>query len=831
MRDDLPTGTVTFLFTDIEGSTRLLAELGSRYADALAEHHRLIRAAVGRHGGVEFGTQGDALFVAFSDANDALDAAEDAQRALEAHETLVRMGVHTGQPLLTDEGYVGLDVHRVARICAAGHGGQVLVSEATRRAVARELHALGAHRLKDLGRPEALYQLGEREFPPLASLNQSTLPTQTTPFLGRDRELGEVLALFRREDVRVITLTGPGGTGKTRLAVQAAAEQVEHLPHGVWWVPLQALVDAAMVVPTIASALGVADVRDDLAGKRMLLLLDNVEHVLDAAPDLAELLDAAPGVTLLATSREPLGLAAEHVYAVPPFDEWLAVELFSERARAVVPAFEPDEFVSQICARLDGIPLAIELAAARVSSLPPATMLQRLDRRLPLLTSGRRDAPERQRTLRSTIAWSYDLLDADERELFGRLGVFAGGCTLEAAEKVADAGLEQLHSLVSKSLLGHEGGRYSMLETIREYALERLDETGDGEHRRRRHAQHYLDVVTVENERWAGGEEVESLAALGAEVANIQASLAWGLDEEGVDRARLGLRLASSMGRFWYMRAHVLDGRMWLERAIAADPGDDTEDRIVALRWLGVLADEHGDLTVAMSALQESTDLTRQSGDRVQLARSLQSLGIVTRNAGDGERSRALLTESLAIRRELGDRSSLSAPLTNLALVSHDAGDIEGARSLLEESLALDRELGSTSGVAVNLVNLGSIAIELDDLERARALLQEALAAFVELGDPDGIAASLETITALCVREERNSEAVRLAGAALALREAHSTPLAARDRAGLDRDLARAVAALGENAFTDAFEAGRMLDQAAAVAAARRELEGRRSHA
>ena len=368
MRDDLPTGTVTFLFTDIEGSTRLLAELGTHYAGALAEHHRLIRAAVGRHGGVEFGTQGDALFIAFSDANDALDAAEDAQRALEAHETPVRMGVHTGQPLLTDEGYVGLDVHRAARICAAGHGGQVLVSEATRCAVARELHALGAHRLKDLGRPEALYQLGDREFPPLASLNQSTLPTQTTPFLGRDRELGEVLALLRRESVRVITLTGPGGTGKTRLAVQVAAEQVEHLPHGVWWVPLQALVDAAMVVPTIASALGVAgDVRDDLAGKRMLLLLDNVEHVLDAVPDLAELLEAAPGVTLLATSREPLGLAGEHVYAVPPFDEWVAVELFSERARAVIPAFEPDEFVVQICARLDGIPLAIELAAARVS--------------------------------------------------------------------------------------------------------------------------------------------------------------------------------------------------------------------------------------------------------------------------------------------------------------------------------------------------------------------------------------------------------------------------------------------------------------------------------
>ena len=825
MRPELPSGTVTFLFTDIEGSTRLVEALGNGYVELLAEHRRLIRGAVERRRGVEFGTQGDAIFFAFSDPDDALVAAENAQQALTSSATRVRMGIHTGNPLLTDEGYAGIDVHRAARICSAGHGGQVLVSEATRKMVSRDLRPLGAHRLKDLGRPEALYQLGDGEFPPLTSLNQSTLPTLATPFLGRERELADVLALLR-SDVRVLTLTGVGGTGKTRLALQAAAEQVEHFPHGVWWVPLQMLRDAGLVVPTIASALGIGgDIADELAGKHLLLLLDNVEQVLDAVPELAELLQVAPGVTILATSREPLGLAGEHVFAVPRLEERQAVELFTERARAVVADFESDVVVAEICERLDGVPLAIELAAARVSSLPPEALLRRLEKRLPLLTSGPRDAPERQRTLRATIDWSYDLLDETEGTLFARVGVFAGGCTLETAERVCDAELETLHSLVSKSLLSHSDGRYSMLETIREYALERLYASGEGPVSRMRHAEHFLEVALAERQKFVEGNQVESLAVLDAELANVQAALAWTLDDEAdAVRALVGLRIAGAMGRYWYRRAHLLDGSAWLERALAADQGESAEERGEALRWLGVLADERGDLATAEKALRESTEIARATGDRAQLARSLLSLGVVSRNMGDAERAHELLTESLEIRRDLVDRAGLSAPLTNLALVALDAGDTEQATVLLEESLDLDREFESTEGIAVNLVNLAWVALRVEESDRARPLLSEALRAFNELGDPDGIAECIEAVAVLAVRETHAPQAVRLTGAAHALRELHSTPRAVAEQEDLDRDLEPARDILGERAFAEAFAAGRELTLHAAVAAAQDEL-------
>ena len=825
MRRELPSGTVTFLFTDIEGSTRLVEALGSEYVELLAEHRRLIRGAVERRGGVEFGAQGDAIFFAFSDADDALVAAEDAQQALASSTTRVRMGIHTGNPLLTDEGYAGIDVHRVARICSAGHGGQVLVSEATRKIVSRDLRPLGAHRLKDLGRPEALYQLGDGEFPPLTSLNQSTLPTLATPFLGRERELADVLAILRR-GVRVLTLTGVGGTGKTRLALQAAAEQVEHAPHGVWWVPLQMLRDAGLVVPTIASALGVSgDIAQGLAGKQLLLVLDNLEQVLDAVPELGDLLQVAPGVTILATSREPLGLAGEHVFAVPRLEERQAVELFTERARAAVGEFESDDIVAEICERLDGVPLAIELAAARVSSLPPDALLRRLEKRLPLLTSGPRDAPQRQRTLRATIDWSYDLLDATERTLFARIGIFAGGCTLETAERVCDAELETLHSLVSKSLVSHSEGRYSMLETIREYALERLEASGEGPALRLRHAEHFLEVARAEHQRFIDGDQVASLAVLDAELANVQAALAWTLDAEAdAVRALVGLRIAGAMGRYWYRRAHLLDGSAWLERALAATEGAGATERGEALRWLGVLADERGDVATADRALRESTEIARATGDSAHLARSLLSLGVVARNMGEAERAERLLTESLQIRRSLGDRAGLSAPLSNLALVALDAGDTEKATVLLEESLELDREFESTEGIAVNLVNLAWVALRVADPDRARPLLSEALRAFNELGDPDGIAECIEAVAVLSARKTHALQAARLTGAADALRERHSSPRAVAEQQELNRELEPARAILGGPAFAEAFTAGRELTQHAAVAVAQDEL-------
>ena len=449
---ELPRGTVTFLFTDIEGSTRLLDELGAEaYGAALAEHRRVLREAFERYGGVEVDTQGDAFFVAFPTAPGALEAAREAQDELELP---VRMGLHTGTPLLTEDGYVGADVHRAARIAAAGHGRQVLVSAATAPLVdASELRDLGEHRLKDLSAPERIYQLGDTEFAALKTLHRTNLPIPATPFLGRDHELGEARELLARADVRLLTLTGAGGSGKTRLALQAAGEAAEAYPDGVWWVPLAPLADPADVAAAATRALGgggtLAEVVD---GRRLLLLLDNFEHVVEAAPEVSALLTECPHADVLVTSRERLRLQGEHVYPVPVLERVEARRLFVARAQAAQPDFEPDEHVDELCERLDNLPLALELAAARVPLLTTAQLLDRLRNRLDLLRGGR-DAELRQQTLRATIEWSHDLLDEEEQRLFRRLAAFAGGCTLETAEQVVDADLDTLQSLLDKSLV------------------------------------------------------------------------------------------------------------------------------------------------------------------------------------------------------------------------------------------------------------------------------------------------------------------------------------------------------------------------------------------
>jgi class 3 adenylate cyclase len=404
----LPSGTVTFLFTDIEGSTRLLHELGERYADVLAEHRRVLREAFSRHGGVEVDTQGDAFFVAFARAGDAVAAAGEAQDALATGPVRVRIGVHTGEPVVTEEGYVGTDVHRGARIMGAGHGGQVLLSETTRQLLdtTEELRELGDHRLKDLTAPQRLYQLGDGDFPPLRTLYRTNLPIQPTPLVGRERELEEAGALVRSH--RLLTLTGPGGSGKTRLALQLAAEAVEQFPDGAFWVPLQAIRDPALVERAIGTSVGADDgLIEYVANKRLLMLLDNFEQVIEAAPTISSLLAGTPNANVLVTSREPLHVESEQRYPVEPLPEDDAAVLFVERARAVAPGFPPAAAVGEICRRLDGLPLAIELAAARVALLDPDELLARLDRRLPLLASRSRDVPARQRTLRATIEWSY----------------------------------------------------------------------------------------------------------------------------------------------------------------------------------------------------------------------------------------------------------------------------------------------------------------------------------------------------------------------------------------------------------------------------------------
>ena len=474
---NLPSGTVTFLFTDIEGSTKLLHDLGAEeYSRVLAEHRRVLREAFGANQGVEVDTQGDAFFVAFPTAPGALGAAAEATEGLASGPIRVRMGIHTGTPHLGEDDYVGMDVHRAARIAACGHGGQVLVSASTAALVGTDgLRDLGEHRLKDLSAPERIYQLGDGDFPPLKSLHRTNLPIPSTPFLGRERELHDVDELVSRADVRLLTLTGPGGSGKTRLALQAAAEASERYPGGVFWVPLAPLRDPELVLETAGQAVGARDgLAEHIGDTAMLLLFDNFEHVTEAAADVAGLLGSCAWLDLLVTSREPLHVTGEQEYPVPSLSREEGVDFFLARARAVKPDFAGDDAVAEICRRLDDLPLALELAAARVKALSPAQILERLEQRLPLLTGGARDAPERQRTLRATIEWSYELLADEEKSLFARLAVFRGGCSLEAAEEVVDANLDVLQSLVDKSLLRHSQERFWMLETIREYAAEQL---------------------------------------------------------------------------------------------------------------------------------------------------------------------------------------------------------------------------------------------------------------------------------------------------------------------------------------------------------------------
>ena len=549
---ELPTGTVTLLFTDMEGSTRLLQHLGERYSDVLAACRRLLRAAYHQHHGHEVDTQGDAFFVAFARATDAVSAAVAAQRALASHSwpegvnVRVRMGLHTGEPERSIEGYVGLDVHRAARIMSAAHGGQVLLSQVTRDLVEQSLPAdvslqdLGEHRLKDLGSPSHLYQLIipdlEASFPPLKTLDSyaHNLPIQPTPFIGREKVVSTILQHLLRQEVRLLTLTGPGGVGKTRLGLQVAAEVSDQFKDGTWFVSLAPLSDPDLVIPTIGETLAVREVAgksqlDELKAalreRHMLLLLDNFEHVVSAALPVAELLGACPWLKMLVTSREALHVRAEREFPVPALalpdrihlpdpvtlSQYEAVALFIERAQAIKPDFQVTNAnapaVAEICARLDGLPLAIELAAARIRSLPPQALLTRLGQRLQLLTSSLRDAPARQHTLRQTIQWSYDLLPAQEQHVFRRLSIFAGGCTLEAVEAICEAFgvrsaamLDEVTSLVDKNLLRQtakeeDEPRFTMLETIREYGMEALASSQQMDATHQAHASYYLALA------------------------------------------------------------------------------------------------------------------------------------------------------------------------------------------------------------------------------------------------------------------------------------------------------------------------------------------------
>ena len=661
MGAELPTGTATFLFTDIEGSTRLLHALGPEdYAEALAEHRRALREAFAAHDGVEVDTQGDAFLVAFPTAHGAADAARQGTEALAAGLIRVRMGLHTGAPTLAEEGYVGIDVHRGARVGALAHGGQIVLSPTTAALVdGHPLRDLGLHRLKDFDGATRLFQLGDDDFPPLRTRGSVDLPIPATRFLGRERELFEAVSVVLERDPRVLTVVGPGGTGKTRFAIELARLLSEEADGGTVFVPLAPLRDAELVVSAVADRLGapsaeVTAVAARVGDRRTHAVVDNVEHLLPrAARPLAELATAAPALRLVVTSREALRIQGEHELDLPPLADEEAVTLFVERAGSVRAGVDRTTAVHELCRRLDRLPLALELAAARTKVLTPEALLERLSGRLDLL-KGTRDADERHATLRATIAWSHDLLDEREQRLFRALSVFRGGCTLESAEAVCDADLDTLASLLDKSLLRRRTGRlgeerYWMLETIREFAAERLEESGESERLeesgeaddiRRRHAERMLEIVQTAHLSEDDDEPFDWPVAL-AEREDIRAALDWAAEADVL----LGLELACGLEAFWGPHA-PLEGVRRIGDLLARDVEIPPLLRARALRNLAGAAHQERDWAVTDPSYEESLRIFTELDDRRGMAGVRTRLAYRAATRGDAELVRRIIEDS-----------------------------------------------------------------------------------------------------------------------------------------------------------------------------------------
>lgn len=888
----LPTGTVTFLLTDIEGSTRLWEAHPDAMGAVVARHDALLTEAIRAHGGVIIRTrgEGDSFFAVFDRATDAVAAARDLQRALFAEPweipIRVRVGINTGEAELREGDYYGTAINRCARLRAIAHGGQTLLGQATYEMIQGDLpegtslRSLGAHRLKDLQRPEQVYQLLHpdlpSEFPPLNSLEArpNNLPQQVTSFIGREREMAEVKRLL--ETTRLLTLTGPGGTGKTRLALQVAADLIDPFENGVFFVDLAPITAPNLVLSTIAGTLGVREregrplvegLKEHLHGKQVLLILDNFEQVVAAAPQVADLLASCAGLKILVTSRAVLHVRGEQEFPVPPLAvptdgreglplaatvdasalsppprptglpleleagapasptakeepvadasgipspntlaQYASVQLFIDRARSARPSFaitaENAAAVAEICRRLDGLPLAIELAAARVKVLSPQAMLSRLSRRLPLLTGGARDLPERHQSLRGAIAWSYDLLDARQQRLFRRLCVFVGGFTLAAAEAVC-ADLEEgpeaipayevldgVAALVDNSLLRQSGEteaeepRFSMLETIREFAWEKLRESGEEELLRRRHRDWYLALVEEADAALGGAAQGEWLERLETEHDNLRAALGWSIEREEIEP---GLRLGGALWRFWAARGHLTEGRerlsellLLVERhAVSHQRPDLAALHARALHGAGLLAGWQGDYASARSLCQESLKIRLELEDQQGTADSLNNLGSIAAEQGDYAAARSLYEESLAIRRRLGDRRGIALSLHHLGELALDQGDLEGARALHEESLAIRRCLDDPPAVADSLNCLGIIAYLQGDYAAARRLYEESLAIRRKLGIKRGIAGSLANLGIVAHALGDFDQAARL------YEESRSIQLELGDRPGL----------------------------------------------
>jgi predicted ATPase/class 3 adenylate cyclase len=868
-----PAGTLTLLFSDVEGSTALLNRLGEQYGQVLSAQRALLRAAFREHRGRELGTEGDSFFVVFESAGEAVRCCVAAQRALAGYDwpcgepVRVRMGLHSGEPVRHEDGYIGLDVHRAARIAATAHGGQVVLSAATRHLVGSQLPAgvslrdLGWHWLKDFEAPERIYQLVaadlEERFPPLKSLGaaQATLPRLPVPadsFIGRDRELAEVGELAGR--YRLVTLTGPGGCGKTRLATEVARLMAaDGGTREVFFVDAGPLADAALIPDRLARAIGVRPgpgqsaaeaLSAALPDREWMAVLDNLEHLAGAAAIVAGLLQMGPQLHLLVTSRAPLHARGEHVYPVPPLPvpglgagppgpagAAAAVALFADRAAAADPRFEITAenagVVAEVCRQLDGLPLAIELAAGRARVLPPELLLARLDRRLDLLTETGGDRPSRQQTLRAAIDWSYQLLDEATRQTFRALAVFRGGWSAPAAAVVCDRAddvtlLGQLGTLADASLIEPAGlvageQRFRMLESLREFALEQLSRHGEEEMCRERHADFVYALAADAAPHLTGEQQISYLDKLEPDRDNISSALRWLAARGQIER---GLQTAALVWRFWHLRAHLEEGRALLEALVTGSAAAlDAAVRADGLTALGSIVYWQLNYTYAQQLYEEALAAYTKARVKTGIALSHYNLGFTAVIAGDNASARRHFERALAGYDDLADQLGRGNALAGLALVDRATGDYERGRRRAADGLALQRSSGDDFGATNSLSLLGSITSQMGRVSEAEAMFREALISHERSGNMSGIGWMLHELAATAVTRGQPERAILLSGAARSLEgrlgggiPVHVLHLAERINTAWDQlDTAQAERARDH---------GRLMSQQQAIAAA-----------